>query len=138
MHCHYEVKPSKTQATLLAGSYALAAITWCLALETGMIQFAGVALCALLGLRESSGMLCASPYRLRIDRDRRGIVYEAAGQTYFYAKYKVYPSRWFAILKLIDETNSMTLILRPDSFNRLADYQNLRYELGAAEMRRVA
>jgi hypothetical protein len=50
-------------------------------------------------------------------------------QPYFYTKYKVYQTRWFAILKLVDTDKSRTLILNSDCFNSIQAYQQLRYQL---------
>lgn len=76
--------------------------------------------------------------RLRLDPVRRGCDFEQAGQSYFYSKYKVYQTRWFAILKLVDQRNSRVLILHPGSFDSPESYRRMRFDLHRLERRNAA
>ena len=129
----YRVKPSKYQALVLASIYFSAAIVWWLVLEPDPFLLAVELLILLLGARDIRRLLDTPPARLCLLGPGQGIELAVGEQTHFFSKFKVYPSRWFAILKLIDESKSTTLILNPDCFNTVADYRNLRYELSASE-----
>jgi hypothetical protein len=71
--------------------------------------------------------------RLRVIPGHATIEFEQRGQPYFYCKYKVYQTRWFAILKLIDHQHNRTLILIPDSFSSLHSYRRLRQQIRQLE-----
>ncbi len=133
MHLTYQIKPSYDQALLLAAVYLSAAIAWWLVLEPGLFLVGIELLVLLLGVRDIRRLLDAQRSRLRLLGSGRGIELAVGEQTHFFPKYKVYPSRWFAILKLVNESKTMTLILNPDCFNTVTDYRNLRYELSASE-----
>jgi L-cysteine desulfidase len=76
--------------------------------------------------------------RLRVDTARQAVVLQLAGQPYFYSKYKVYQTRWFAILKLVDQHTDRTLILNSDCFQSVECYRRLRFDLRQLERSNVA
>ena len=138
MHLNYEIKPSNDQALLLVSLYVSAALAWWLAAEPGLLLAGVELLILLLGLRATRQLLSAPRSQLRLLDSNSGVALTIGEQTHFFAKYKVYPSRWFAILKLIDQSKTRTLILNPDCFNTATDYRNLRFELSAGEVDRAA
>jgi hypothetical protein len=76
--------------------------------------------------------------KLRLDPNSEAVELEQGGQPYFYSKNKVYQTRWFAILKLVNEQKSRTLILNPDRFKSIQCYRQMRYLLRKMEQRDVA
>jgi hypothetical protein len=84
---------------------------------------------ALAAFVESRRLIQHDIIRLRINLARASIEVQQRGQPYFYCKYKVYQTRWFAILKLIDEQASETLILNSDSFTSNDCYRRFRFDL---------
>ena len=97
-----------------------------------------MALVFLLAIHESRCLIQQGIIKLRVDPVTASIELEQGGQPYFYRKYKVHPTRWFAILKLIDEVKPRILILIPDRFNSKQSYRQLRYLLRRMESRRAA
>ena len=97
-----------------------------------------MALVFLLAIHESRCLIQQGIIKLRVDPVTASIELEQGGQPYFYRKYKVYQTRWFAILKLIDEVKPRILILIPDRFNSKQSYRQLRYLLRRMESRRAA
>ncbi len=98
-------------------------------LEPGWMTSTSVALVGLLALRESRQFLEREIINLEIDGPDSPVAVEQRGQSHFYVKYKVYATRWFAILKLIDNRNTRTLILNSDRFNSIQTYRQLRLVL---------
>ena len=95
-------------------------------------------LCLLFALHQYREVSREPRAVLTLDRRRCKIALERAGQPYFFSKYKVYPTRWFAILKLEDTQQNRTLFLRPDRFTSLRSYQDCRFALRQMETRHVA
>jgi hypothetical protein len=83
----------------------------------------------VLAIYESRCLIQQEIIKLRLDSGDRSIEFRQGKQPYFYTKYKVYQTRWFAILKLVDTDKSRTLILNSDCFNSIQAYQQLRYQL---------
>ena len=50
-------------------------------------------------------------------------------EPHFFSKYKVYETRWFAILNLNDRQTNRTLILNSDSFDTVESYRRCRLQL---------
>lgn len=113
----------------------LAILFWAESIE---LILTGLAACLLMVLHEYRIFRHDSCMRLKLDLVRSRIVVERAGQPYFFAKYKVYPTRWFAILRLIDQRQCRTLLLNSDRFNSAQSYRNCRYLLSQLERTRVA
>lgn len=93
------------------------------------MKLGGLLAVGLLALRENRRLLRQGEVSLILNPGNATIELEQGGQPYFFSKYKVYATRWFAILKLIDKQNSRTLILNPDSFNSKRTYRQLRFVL---------
>ncbi|TNF89862.1 MAG: hypothetical protein EP300_04455 [Gammaproteobacteria bacterium] len=102
------------------------------------ITLAAVSLIALLAWREAGRMLRQGTASLMLDASRASIALEQGGQPYFYVKYKVYATRWFAILKLIDKRKTRTLILHPERFDSIQSYRQLRFALTRLEQSNAA
>ena len=71
--------------------------------------------------------------KLGLDPNSKLIEFKQGKQPYIYSKYKVYQTRWFAILKLVDTDRTRNLILNPDCFKSLEKYRQLRYQLRKME-----
>lgn len=101
-------------------------------------MWAALALVFLLLVSESRCLIQQEIIYLRLDPGMNSIGFKQGKQPYFYPKYKVYQTRWFAILKLVDKDKSRALILNPDCFNSIQTYRRLRYMLRKMEHHRVA
>ena len=135
MHEFFEIKPSSAQLIFIVTSHGLAAGGIYFYLQPTLLMVACLALSGLLAIDESRSLIRREIITLRVHQRDASIGLEQGGQPYFYSKYKVYQTRWFAILKLIDEHESRTLILNPDCFNSTRSYQRLRYSLRSEGLR---
>ncbi len=129
MQEYYEIKPSKSQLAFLLVGHGLVAVAIIFYQPSGLLKLGALALVALLAVHESRCLIRQEIIKLRFDSSAASVELEQGGQPYFYSKNKVYATRWFAILKLINERNSRTLILNPDRFNSIHCYRSLRYRL---------
>jgi hypothetical protein len=96
-------------------------------------MLSALAVICLLAIGESRGLIQRGKIKLHLDPDNKSIEYKQGEQPYFYRKYKVHQTRWFAILRLIDTDKTRTLILNPDCFSSLESYRQLRYQLRKME-----
>ena len=133
MHEYYEIKPSRSQLVLLLLVHGLVAVAIIFYQQPGLFKLSALALVLLLAVHESRSLMRQGIIKLRFDSRGASIELEQGGQPYFYCKNKVYQTRWFAILKLINEQKSRTLILIPDRFNSIQSYRSLRYRLCQGE-----
>ncbi len=138
MQKHYEIRPSKSQLVFLLTGHGLVAIVIIFYLQPGLLQLGSLALVLLLAVTESRYLIRQDIIKLRLDPKGEAVEFEQGGQPYFYSKNKVYQTRWFAILKLVDEHQSRTLILNPDRFKSIQCYRQMRYLLRQMEQRNVA
>lgn len=107
-------------------------------IATSLLAVMFTLLVALLLLREYRALDRAPEVLLKLRYEDNSILLEQGGQTYFFGKYKVYPTRWFAILRLVDQRRDRILFLNPNRFRSVLEYQNLRYQLGRQERRHAA
>ena len=133
MQEYYEIRPSAAQRNFLLSSHALAAVAIYFYLEPALLMLAALAAVCLLAIYESRCLIQQEIIKLRLDPGDKSIEFRQGKQPYFYSKYKVYQTRWFAILKLVNADKSRTLILNSDCFNSLQAYQQLRYQLRKME-----
>ena len=132
----YEYHDFRVSRYLLAACFAfntLAALVILLYCSATLLKWSSLAALCLLGFSEYRHLIRHGIIRLRIVPRHPAIELERLGQSYFYRKYKVYQTRWFAILKLTDHHNSRTLILIPDSFKSLHSYRRLRQQIRQLE-----
>ena len=134
----YEVSPSRTQLILLLVAYLPGAVTFYFYLDPAFLKCAALAALTVAAWLESRRLIQQDIILLRINLARSSIELQQCGQPYFYCKYKVYQTRWFAILKLVNEHKSRTLILNPDRFKSTQSYRQMRYLLRKMEQRNVA
>lgn len=127
----FEIHPSSTQLRLALAAHGLIALAIAAYVEPIAMKVAALVLVALLALRESMRLLRQGTVNLKFGSDESSIELNEGGQPYFFSKYKVYATRWFAILKLIDKHETRTLILNPDRFDSIQSYRRLRYTLQA-------
>ena len=129
MQYYFELRRSRTEWLAVCFMLGVAALVALVYLNPGLVQSIYLLAIAMLGIGEYR---CASQMRVEyliLDRDRCGTASDPSQQPYFYYKYKVYPCRWFAILKLYDRHINRTEILFPDRFKSLQAYQQCRYLL---------
>ena len=138
MQEYYEIRPSRSQLIFILFGHGLAAVTITCYLQPVWLKLLGLAFVLLSAVRESRCLIRQEIIKLRLNPGEATIELEQGGQPYFYCKNKVYETRWFAILKLINEHKSRTLILNPDCFNSIQSYQRMRYDLRKMEQRNVA
>ena len=117
------------QLQLTLAGHALIAIAIGSYVEPVALGAGGMLLVGLLALYETRRQLDPGIIYLKFDPAASSIELEQRGQPYFYGKYKVYATRWFAILKLIDKQKTRTLILNPDRCNSIQSYRQLRHAL---------
>jgi hypothetical protein len=130
---YYEIRPSLSQCIFLLSGHALAAAAIYFYLEPALLMLAILAAVGLLAFSESRCLIQQEIIKLVLDPGDKSIEFKQGKQPYFYSKYKVYQTRWFAILKLVDADKSRTLILNPDCFDSHQAYQQLRYQLHQME-----
>lgn len=133
MQEYFEIYPSRQQLRLLFGAHLALALLLAVYIEPLAFKLCAVGLVSLLGWREFR--LGATRERLVLHCDPRvaAIALQRDGQPYFFCKYKVYETRWFAILKLDDKTENRALILNPERFDSEQSYRRLRYLLAQME-----
>ena len=102
------------------------------------VTLAAVCLIALLAWRETGQLIRQGTVTLMLNPGTVPITLQQGGQPYFYVKYKVYATRWFAILKLIDKRKTRILILHPERFDSIQSYRQLRFALIRVEQNDVA
>jgi len=130
---YYEVSPSRSQLILLLAAYLAGALTIYFYLNPAFFKSAALAALAVAAFIESRRLIQHDIIRLSINLSRASIVIQQHGQPYFYCKYKVYETRWFAILKLMDQHTNRTLILNSDCFSSIEKYRRLRFDLRCLE-----
>ena len=133
MQKYYEIRPSAAQRNFLLSSHGLAAAAIYFYLEPASLMLPALAAVCLLAIYESRCLIQQEIIKLRLDPGDQSIEFKQGQQPYFYSKYKVHQTRWFAILKLVEADKSRTLILNSDCFNSPQDYQQLRYQLRKME-----
>jgi len=125
----FEIHPSYSQLRLTLAGHALIAVAIGSYVEPFALGVGGMLLVGLLALHEARRQLQLGIIYLKFNVSASSIELEQCGQPYFYGKYKVYATRWFAILKLIDKQKTRTLILNSDRCNSIQSYRQLRYAL---------
>ena len=128
----YTIHPSNSQLGLTLGAHVVVGLAIAIYVTPPWLMFGSLALVGLLALRETRERRRGS-VRLKINSATAAIELEQGGQPYFYGKYKVYATRWFAILKLLSKHESRTFILNPDRFDSIQSYRKLRFALGRLE-----
>ena len=138
MQQYYRIHPSRKLIALAAGVHLLIAAMLAAYTDPWPLKLAAVALVSLLGVREVARLRRQPGISLRFDPVDDSILLQQRGQPHFHAKYKVYATRWFAILKLIDDTRSRTLILHSERFDSDQLYRQLRFALAGKEREHAA
>jgi hypothetical protein len=126
---HFEIHLSAMQPGLTLGRHGLIAVAIAVYVEPVAMMLGGLTLVGLLALRETRQLIRQEIISLKLNPGETSIELVQDGQPYFYSKYKVYATRWFAILKLIDKRKTRTLILNPDRCDSIQSYRRLRYAL---------
>ena len=129
----YRIHPSNSQLVLTLGAHVVVGLAIATYVTPSWLMFGSLVLVGLLALRETREQLRLGVVRLKLNPAAASIELEQGGQPYFYGKYKVYATRWFAILKLLSKHESRTFILNPDRFDSTQSYRQLRFALWQME-----
>ncbi len=132
MH-EFRLDESRLQHRAVLAMYALAALMIAAYVETSILKYSLLGLLPLLAWRESRRIRRARGVKLALNMQAGTIRLEQGGQPYFFRKYKVYPTRWFAILSLIDQRHYRALCLDPHRFQTAASYRHCRFLLQQME-----
>lgn len=133
MQEYFEIHPSRLQSNLLFAAHLALALLLAVYVEPLAFKLCAVVLVVLLGWREFSLGSARESLLLHYDPRAALIAVQHGEQPYFYSKYKVYGTRWFAILKLDDNCENRTLILNSERFDSEQSYRRLRYLLARVE-----
>ena len=125
----FEITSSRTQLVLLMLGYCAIGLAALIYIDDLILKSCCSFLCVLLGLSECSRLRSQEAIQLELNPKENTICLKQNGQPYFYRKNKVYPTRWFAILRLIGEPKSRTLFLNSDRFKSVQNYQAIHYSL---------
>ena len=129
MQHYYQVGTSKSQLIFLLAVHLLGIFTIYFYLTPLFLKCVAMAGLGLSAIVEYRYLIQHDIIQLRVNKLRAAIEILRDGKPYFYCKYKVYQTRWFAILKLIDQASSETLILNSDSFSSNDCYRRFRFDL---------
>ena len=129
MPIQFKFKFSRSQALLIWSTHLFAAAVVVVYLALPWLKWSCLLGLALSLAWEHGQLLKYAGLRLRVLSARQAIELSDGDETHFFAKYKVYETRWFAILSLIETRNSRTLILNSDSFETVQDYRRCRFQL---------
>jgi hypothetical protein len=135
---YYQLVTSRAQILISLAAHFIAAATIFFFVVPALLKWSGIAAMALSAQHGYRHLIQHDIIRLRVDTERQMIELQQAGQPYFYRKYKVYQTRWFAILKLVDQHTDRTLILNSDCFQSVECYRRLRFDLRQLERSNVA
>jgi len=137
MQEYFEIRPSRSLLGLLLAMHCLLVLAVAVYVEPAALKLGVILLICLLGFREAGLLARRKNLLLHCNPRTAEVALQCGTQPYFYAKYKVYANRWFAILKLVDKDKNMTLMLSPDCFDSADSYHRLRYLLRRLEQRRA-
>ena len=132
MH-EFKLGVSRLQLAAVLAIYALAVLMVAAYLEASLLKYSLLCLLLLLAWRESRIIRHARDLKLALNMQAKTILLEEGGQPYFFSKYKVYPTRWFAILSLVDQRFHRTICLDPQRFQSAASYRHCRFLLRQME-----
>jgi len=130
---YFEIHPSRAQLVRLIAGHCLLAFGAALYIEPALLKLGAILLVGLLGFHEASRLAGQPRLLLHCNPRTAQIALQCGEQPYFFTKYKVYATRWFAILKLVNKDTNMTLMLNPDRFDSVDSYHRLRYQLRRLE-----
>ncbi len=129
----FRLDESRLQHQALLAMHALATVMIAAYVEASLLKYSLLFLLLLLAWLEARRFRRARGVELALNVQAGTIRLEQGGQPYFFRKYKVYPTRWFAILSLVDQGHHRTLCLDPHRFQSVACYRHCRYLLWQME-----
>ncbi len=132
MH-EFRLGESRLQHTAMLAIHALAAMMVMAYVDASLLKYALLGLLPLLAWHESGRIRRARDVKLALNMQAGTIRLEQGDQPYFFSKYKVYQTRWFAILSLVDQRHRRTLCLDPHRFQSSASYRHCRFLLRQME-----
>lgn len=133
MQHYYQLVTSRSQLLIGLATHFIAAATIFFFVAPVLLKWSGIAAMAVSAHCGYRHLIQLDIIRLRVDPARQMVELQQAGQPYFYSKYKVYQTRWFAILKLVDQQTDRTLILNSDCFQSVKCYRCMRFDLRQLE-----
>lgn len=125
----YQLHASRIQLWIGFTLHLIAAATIFFCMSPALLKWSAIAAMALSARHGYRHLIQHDIIRLRLDPARKIFELQQAGQPYIFSKYKVYQTRWFAILKLSNHQLSRTLILNSDCFHSVECYRRLRFDL---------
>lgn len=123
----FDIQASAAQSVFIYLLSALCFVGVILVIDSIWMLILFLALLLLLTLRETRRLANQESLRLCLDERRKTIQLEQGGQPQIYKKYKVYTTRWFAILHLFDKPDNRSLLLNSDRFKSSEVYQDFRF-----------
>lgn len=129
MQKFFELRPSRSELATVRTILLLAAFLALIYVDPGISQCLFLLAIVILIVGETQAATNGKSFYLVFDGKLCGIVDARGQQPYFSSKNKVYPCRWFAILKLYNRHKNRIEILFPDRFISIQAYQECRYLL---------
>lgn len=123
----FDIQASAAQSIFIYLLSALCFVGVIIVIESIWFLILLLALLLLLTLQETRRLASQESLRLCLDDRQNTIRLEQGGQPQIYEKYKVYTTRWFAILHLFDKPDNRSLLLNSDRFKSIEVYQDFRF-----------
>ena len=130
---YHQLKPSRIQLGIVLFTHLAPLPVIYFYVAPAVLKWSAMVGLVIYAAIEYRRLIRQGNIRLRMLPGRVCLELQQGGQSYFYFKYKVYQTRWFAILKLIDTRNNRTLILNSDCFASIESYRRCRYDLRRLE-----
>lgn len=133
MNEQFEIKASAEQSIFIYFLYCLGLIAALIFVSSTLSLLLVLGLLLLAALYDFKHRHEQQPLSLRFNSRRNLIELEQGGQPQIYNKYKVYTTRWFAILRLSGKRKQRSLLLNSDRFKSVEAYQDFRFKLKSME-----
>ena len=123
----FQIKPSRSQSIFLVCLYSLTLVVAFFYIDSKLSLALLLGLILLFAIIETRNWRRQQSIRLKLNPEAGSIEFEQADRAQIYDKYKVYTSRWFAILQLLDNQENRNLLLNSDRFKSVRAYQDFRF-----------
>jgi len=123
----FRIKPSRSQPVFLVCLYGLTLVIAFIYIDSRLSLPILLGLIFLFAIIEIRNWRRQQSFQLELNPEADSIEFEQAGKAQIYNKYKVYTSRWFAILQLFDIQENRNLLLNSDRFTSVQAYQDFRF-----------
>jgi len=125
----YDIVGSKSLFLLLVVCYTLALGSVLFYVSSPGLLVALVILGWLLFFRENRRISAHQNIALLLNASKSSVEIRENGESQQYRKFRLYTSRWFAILQLFEDGKNRSLLLTKDRFYSLAAYQQFRFSI---------